>query len=131
MLYMLDYTIISNNPLVNEKYRDKTTYLETGAEGVLVAVRDMVHLGAKILNHPLSGGLLPGASPYKSLVVSDATGAGAEGLSSPCVDYESLYLIEHAIRVLQRPPEGFAGFSGQVLLDFQVLDLDLLESALA
>ena len=117
--------IITNNPLVRPKYPDFTEFHEKSAEYVLLVVRDKVHLSAIILNHPLSGGLLPGANPYKSIVIADSAGDAASN-----IDFESISLIERAIELLIKPPEGFKGFENGALEDFQVLDLDLLDSAM-
>ena len=117
--------IITNNPLVQAKYPETAKFLESGAEEVLIAVRDSVHLGAAILNHPLSGDILPGVCPYKSLIVTDADGSG-----SFHTDFESLALVENALRAVRKAPEGFKGYDEKTLEDFRVIDLDLLESAL-
>jgi hypothetical protein len=123
---MLKAKIFTNNPLVRDKYPDLAEFLDTGPEGVLIAVRDRVHLGAGVLNHPLSGDVLPGISPYKSIIV---TGTKRDG--SIRTDFESLGLIERAIGAIKEPPAGFKGHDMKTLEDFQVLDLDLLDSALA
>ena len=122
---MLDYLIITNNPLVCDKYGEKVLFIDAGVENVLIAVRDKVHSGNRLLNHPLSGGVLPGVCPYKSLIISSDSGDGP-----PETDFESLGLIENALRVMKKTPDGFAGYDNKVLEDFQVLDLDILDSAL-
>ena len=117
--------IITNNPLVRAKYPELTVFSEVGAEGVLVEVRDLVHLGAVVLSHPLSGSILPGVSPYKSIIITDCDGNSPGG-----VDFESVSLIEKALELLKKPPDGFLGFDGKVLEDFQVIDLDLMDCAI-
>ena len=117
--------ILTNNPLVHAKYQGIAEYLEADAEGVLLRVRDRIHLGASIVNHPLSGGMPPGVCPFKSLILT-YVGEGAV----VSTDFTSLDLIEGALRALKRTPSGFKGYSEETLSDFQVLDLDLVDSAL-
>ena len=123
--YMRSYFILSNNPLVHVKYPAQTLFFDAGVSELLIAARDKVHLGAKLLNHPLSGGVLPGVSPYKSLIIT-----ATDSVKAAETDFTSLDLIERAIRALKKPPEGFAGYDERTLEDFRVLDLDVLESAL-
>ena len=121
---MRNIRIITNNPRVYEAYPNASEFMDVGAEGVLVAVRDRVHLGAVILNHPLSGGVLPGISPYKSLIVTNV--CDTDDLKT---DFSSLALIESALKALKKPHSGFEGYDSQALEDFEVLDLDILGSA--
>ena len=118
------FVIITNNPLVQSKYPESAEFLDAAAEGVLRAARDYVHLGERILSHPLSGGVLPGGSPYKSLLMTKTGGGGANQ-----IDFQSLSLIEDALAALKKPPGGFEGYDGKTLEDFQVLDLDIIDSA--
>jgi len=122
---MQKYRILTNNPMVRDKYPDIVDFFDVDAEGVLIRVRDLVHLGAGILNHPLSGDVLPGVCPYKSIIVSER-----DGIGSFSTDHRALSLIESAIGALVRPPDGFKGYDEAVLDDFRVLDLDLLDSAI-
>jgi len=130
-------TIITNNPMVREKYPKTAVYYDDGVEGVLVRVRDMVHCGAKVLSHPQSGSLAPGVSPYKSLMatcteVHGATCTDSEVHGATRTDLDSLRLIEGALSALAASPATPAGpmdYDEGTLQDFQVLDLDLLDSA--
>jgi len=119
------FKIITNNPVVYAKYPEITEITDTDARGVLVAARDRIHVGAKLLNHPLSGGVLPGVCPYKSLVITEVMKGAAFQ-----TDYESLRLIEGAFGMLKARPGCFSGYDSKTLEDFQILDLDMLDSAL-
>lgn len=123
---MHNVKIITNNPSVRTRYPEVAVFLDTGVEGVLITVRNMVHTGSSIVSHPLSGGMLPGENPYKSLLMAqtDSSGTGS-------VDIKSLELIENALRLLRRTPENFKGFDDASLEDFQALDLDFMVSALS
>jgi len=123
---MIKLKICTNNPLVEAKYPEIACVYDSGPEGVLIAARDMIHNGAKLISHPLSGGVLPGFCPYKSLVVSN--NGETDGNN---IDFASLGLIEESIRVLVEAPKGFPGYDENTLEDFRVLDLDMIQSALA
>ena len=116
-----NFHILTNNPLVAEKYPELSLRLDCGVEGICLAGRDEIHLGAVAINHPLSGSVKPNESPYKSLVLSLRRGP---------LDTDSLTVIESAIEVLRKMPVRNIGFHPRVLEDFQVIDLDLLDSAI-
>ena len=59
---------------------------------VLIHVRGLVHLGSKILTHPLCGNLRPDHQPFRSVIIEEEKGL---------VDLDSLSLIEDAVRVYQ------------------------------
>ncbi|MGI6685123.1 MAG: GrdX family protein [Bacillota bacterium] len=112
--------IVSNNPLVWVKYpgcvKIEGTYKE-----VLIKVRDLIHQGNSLISHPLSGSIKPNETPYKSVLLK----VGKGGL-----DYQSLLLIESAIEVADKFYSYRRNWSDQVIRDFQVIDEDLLDSAL-
>lgn len=113
--------IITNNPMAKEKY-PAAALLDVGVGGVFRAARDQIHVGAALIGHPLAGSIKPNESPYKSLVLSSRTGA---------LDFKSLSLIEDARAVLEKLPAKNRRYSPKVLEDFQVIDLDLLDSAIS
>ncbi len=114
--------ILTNNPMVQQRYSAQSTFLQdaTVAE-VFLAARDRIHLGAHLINHPLSGSIKPNESPYKSLVLTAPPHSG--------FFEESLLLIEGAQAVLEKLGRKVRAYPPQVLEDFQVIDLDLLLSA--
>ena len=116
-----NFHILTNNPQVAEKYPALSVPLSCGVEGIFLAARDEIHLGAVAINHPLSGSVKPNESPYKSLVLSLRRGP---------LDEYSLTVIESALEVLRKMPVRNIDFPARVLEDFQVIDLDLLDSAI-
>ena len=118
-----DLKIISNNPLVKTKYPLITELLDISILEILMRTRDYIHLGAKLLNHPQSGGLLTGENPYKSLVLEDLCKDTAM-----TTDFFSVNLIEKAIEQIVDPPTDFINYDKKTLYDFQVIDLDMLET---
>ncbi|MDL2274051.1 GrdX family protein [Oscillospiraceae bacterium OttesenSCG-928-G22] len=119
---MANVQILTNNPLAVNKYADICEFFDEPPEGVLSAARDRVHLGAKLMHRSLSGGATHSGSPYKSLVIVATTGV---------VDFASLRLIEGATFKGRGRLRGGRTYPGTALDDFQLIDLDLLDSAIA
>ena len=115
--------LISNNPRVHEKLGSFNLQGCDNYEQVLFRVRDAVHLGARLLTHPLAGSVKPGESPYRSIAVSSEQGE---------LDMRSLEVIESAIdrcRTLtaHRPAREYPR---KTLEDFQLIDYNLLLTGL-
>lgn len=118
---MANFIILTNNPLAAEKYPGAAALHSADVEGIFLLARDRVHLGARLINHPLSGSVKPNESPFKSLVLS---------LHSGGLDSDSLQLIEGAQAVLKKLGQKHRDYPPRVLEDFMVIDLDLLDSAI-
>lgn len=119
---MSNFYILTNNPTVQEKYPEITELDDNFSVGdIFAGGRNAIHLGAHLINHPLAGSIKPNQSPYKSLVLSDDKGE---------LDLFSLKLIEGAIQVLRKFPSRSRPYDESILEDFQVVDLDLLDSAI-
>ncbi len=116
--------ILTNNPLVFAclsgsyclDYRP-----EAGHREILVAARDMVYMGHRLYNHPLSGSVKPNETPYRSLVLS----------REPCgFDGYQAEIIANAVMVF----DGFGPLKGSLpqtlLQDFQRMDYALLCSGI-
>ena len=112
--------IYTNNPTVRDKYPNFSRFLEGDVMGVLIAVRDEIHKGAVLINHPQSGNFELNESPYKSIVLDKSKGR---------LHFDSLQLIEHAISTLTRLPKVRHIYNETALEDFRVIDLDLVDSA--
>ncbi len=89
---------------------------------VLVHVRSHVHLGSKILTHPLCGNLRPNHQPFRSVIIDENSGL---------VDLDSLSLIEDAVRVYQSckvitPKE----IDEATLKDYAYIDSELMKESL-
>jgi len=118
---MANFKIITNNPMAAAKYSQPAVFLNTNPQGIFIACRDAVHQGCVLISHPLSGSIKPNESPYKSIVISDKkTG----------LDHESLQIIESALNVVKKLRVKNIRYSADALNDFQVIDLDLLDSAI-
>lgn len=120
----MDYIIITNNPLVYQKYiKCDVVWLENYKE-VLITTRDYIHQGAKLLTHPQAGSIKPYETPYRTVLVSKIQGT---------LDLESLHYIESALERFISLSEsmGIKGYDHNCLEDFQVIDESLIAGAVA
>lgn len=118
--------IITNNPKIYEKYNDsfEIEYLENKSYfDVLIYTRDKIHMGHKLLSHPLSGSVKPNETPYKSILISNKKGK---------MNIDSLVLIENSISTYEKFQNisKVPNWNNQVLEDFMVVDLSLIENTL-
>ncbi|MDR1622046.1 MAG: GrdX family protein [Synergistaceae bacterium] len=91
---------------------------------VLITVRDAVHLGSRLLTHPLYGNLRPHQQPFRSVLIETNPNA--------LVDLESLSMIEEAVLL-------YRGFENNLPLpedlphavreDYAYVDLELMRES--
>ena len=116
--------IITNNPLVKEKYSENFSveYYDLGFLGILEVVRDKIHLGYKLLTHPLSSSVKPNETPYKTVIVS----------TGEKLDEDSLLIIENSISTAKKliNNTGLPRWNKSILEDFQVVDLSVIEGVI-
>ncbi|WP_425448581.1 GrdX family protein [Dethiothermospora halolimnae] len=117
--------IITNNPLVETKFKDtvKVKFFDTKYIDILVKVRDLVHVGHKLLSHPLSGSVKPNETPYKSILISEEKGK---------MDMKSIMVIEDSLNTAKKflKDKETPKWDDKILDDFQVIDLSLIENTL-
>lgn len=116
--------IITNNSKVYEKYKDKfeIVFLEEGSyTDVLSKTRDNVHMGYKLITHPMAGSLKPNQTPYKTVIVGKNTGK---------TDYESIVLIENSLEAAHKflKFKSTPNWNDKILNDFKTVDLSLIEN---
>ncbi|MBP3201197.1 MAG: GrdX family protein [Lachnospiraceae bacterium] len=118
----MKYIIITNNPLVKEKYVDKEVeFSDVSYQEILQSVKNKIALGHKILTHPLSGSVKPKETPYKSIMISKERAS---------VDLESIDIIENAIITASKFVERRDKWTPRVLEDFKLVDFTLIDSAM-
>ena len=121
---------ITNNPMVKDKlektsgdgaFRLKIEFYETDFLGVLIAVRDRIHLGHSLLTHPLSGSIKPWETPYKTIIISGGKNS---------IDEKSLSIIEESIQTCVKLKSSVKkdAWSEKILADFQLIDYNLIFS---
>lgn len=119
--------IITNNPMSKSSFENKyvVEYINNGTQiDVLKKARDYVHLGYRLLTHPLMGSVKPNETPYRTICISKKR--------EERVDFSSLDIIESAIATTEKFIKDFntPNWSEKILLDFQVIDLDLIAHAI-
>jgi len=89
----------------------------------LILARDQIHLGRALLTHPLAGGVRPGRTPYKTILLSKKP----EGLHA-----QSLALIEQCIHRAQRLTQetAVAPPGGRIDRDLQFIDFCLTQDCI-
>ncbi len=119
---MMNFKIITNNPLVVSEYKAYDVLFVENYLDVLTTVRDHVHEGAKLLSHPQAGSIKPYETPYRTVIVAKEQGA---------LDYDSLHHIENAIEryTTLSKSMGFREYDERCINDFQVIDEGLIRSA--
>lgn len=117
--------IITNNPLIKQKFASlyEIEFYDNDYIGILEVVRDKIHLGYKLLSHPLAGSVKPNETPYRTIIISK---------EKKQLDMDSLLLIESAIATTKkfmanRPTPNWKDVA---LFDFQTVDLSLIENVL-
>lgn len=121
--------IITNNPLVKEELENElkhelvVEYYNVDYLEILKIVRDKVHIGYKLLTHPLSGSVKPNETPYKSILISKYKGN---------LDYDSLSIIEGSIQTTLKFLKNMKTplYNEKISKDFQIIDKTLITNAI-
>lgn len=117
------FLIVTNNPAVAARFANYSQCQRANYLQVLLAVRDEIHQGKRLLMHPESGSVKPGQTPYRSLLLE---------CGSMQLDMTSLEMIENALtRYCHYSGTGkpFSAWSDELLRDFQLIDLSLIRQA--
>lgn len=116
--------LLTNNELLREKYTGKLdiSFVEGKYIDVLKSARDKIHKGWKLITHPLMGSIKPNETPFRSIVMEQGT----------VLDVESLSIIESSIAATEKfqRDNKVPCWKENVLEDFRVVDMRLVESAL-
>jgi hypothetical protein len=118
--------IVTNNPMSKEQFESKykVVFIEGTMMDILKKVRDNIHVGHKLLTHPLMSSVKPNETPYRTICISK------EKLSE--VDLQSLSIIEESIMTTEKFLNDFKTpqWNEKILLDFQLIDSDLINHAI-
>lgn len=118
--------IITNNPLSKKNFSSQyeVIFIEGPVEKVYTMVRDKIHLGHKLLTHPLMSSIKPNETPYRTICLSVKKVKGT--------DMDSVLLIENSIMTLKKflNISPLPKYTESVLNDFQLIDYDLINHAL-
>lgn len=117
--------VVSNNPMTKNNFASKydVEFIEGNVIEVFKVIRDYVHLGHKILSHPLMSSIKPNETPYRTVILSKNRDTNT--------DVDSLMLIENSIMTTEKFLRDFntPNWSEEILLDFQLIDYDLISHA--
>jgi len=106
----------------DDKY--KVVFIDGTMVDILKNVRDNIHVGHKLLTHPLMSSIKPNETPYRTICISK------EKLSE--VDLQSLSIIEESIMTTEKFLNDFKTpqWNERILLDFQLIDFDIIDHAI-
>jgi len=117
------FFVITNNPLVHDKWSDSThvEFKEESYIDVLVTARDYIYEGHTLLTHPMSGSVKPNETPYKTVALSKEKGK---------LDLESVEIISSSIHICEKFAKNPREYPEDVREDFQQIDYSLIKNAL-
>ena len=118
--------IITNNPKIAKEMSGKNigvSYFEQADfMEILSKARDIIHLGYKLLTHPIVSSIKPYETPYKTIVLAYNNGE---------IDLESIELIENSIELsknfLDKPRRKLTKSIDE---DFRLIDYELINGAI-
>jgi len=116
--------IITNNPKVNIEFsnKEKIEFHESASqEEVLRIARDYIHVGARLIMHPMMGRIKPHETPYKSVYLEKVQGA---------VHMDSIIIIEDSIAETKKFIENTyqKKYDDPLLEDLQFIDYLLIKN---
>ncbi|MBP5749314.1 MAG: GrdX family protein [Firmicutes bacterium] len=117
--------IISNNTDIEDLVPSafSVTFLPgAAARDVLTAARDSIHLGAKLLAHPMAGRLRPNETPYLTVFLEERDGAP--------LDLPSLEIIEYCLAEDAKYEGARKKYDKALLPDLRFISRELFESTL-
>jgi hypothetical protein len=111
--------IITNNPMVASK-AENAVFLEGTALDVFIKVRDALHLGSRLLTHPLAGNLPAQDIIYRSVAIVE---------NEAPIDFQSVQLIETAIEKIRAESRISPDkLELSLLSDLQLIDYELVKT---
>lgn len=124
MLNSKDVLIVTNNSKVFIKYKENYNIEFIDSEtmyDVLIKTRDLLHLGYKLLTHPMSGSLKSNQTPYKSILLIKKNND---------VCFDDILMIENAIDNYNKflKNRDITNWTENIKNDFKTVDLSLISS---
>lgn len=115
--------ILTNNVDVGDLVPSAFSFVllpDASARDVLMAARDRIHLGQKLLAHPMAGRLRPNETPYVTVFLEEGPG----------LDLPSLEIIEYCLAE-ERKYEGLTKKYDEALLpDLRFISRELAKAVL-
>ena len=118
--------IITNNEKVNIKFMNsENVEFCDGADQmeILLRARDRIHMGARLIMHPMPGRIKPHETPYKSIFLENIKGK---------IEFQSVMIIEDSIAETRKFLNGNTRikYDDALLDDLQYIDSLLLENGI-
>lgn len=118
--------IITNNEKVNIMFMNsENVEFHDGADQmeILLRARDCIHMGARLIMHPMPGRIKPHETPYKSIFLENIKGE---------IDFQSVMIIEDSIAETRKFLNGNTRikYDDAMLDDLQYIDCLLLENGI-
>ena len=119
--------VLTNNPDIQSLIPEGFlfTRIDGSSRDVLTAVRDRIHLGAKLLAHPMAGRLRPNETPFATAVLRSADPDDPQPL-----DLASLEIIEYCLAEIRKYEDLPKKYDGILLPDLRFIDCQLFQSIL-
>ena len=118
--------IVTNNALSQLSFTSKheVVFIDGSLIDVLTKVRNYIHLGHRLLTHPLMGSIKPNQTPYKTVAISYKREME--------VDLDSLEFIEKSIESAEKllRDKPLRQWPESVLEDYRLIDFDLIKNAI-
>lgn len=120
------FIVITNNTLSKENLEKDydVEFLSIAPLDLLCKVRDYIHLGHRLLTHPLMSSVKPNETPFRTVLISKD--------KEKQLDMDSLNIIENSINTTKRFLNDFdtPNWTEEILQDFQLIDYDLVHHAI-
>ena len=118
--------IITNNPKIAEEMSGKNIDISYFEQADFMEIsykaRDIIHLGYKLLTHPIVSSIKPYETPYKTIVLAYNNGE---------IDLESIELIENSIELLKNfLDKPRRKLTKNIDEDFKLIDYKLISEAI-
>lgn len=113
----MEYLIVSNNAFVKAKYQS-LQFVEGDFHQVLIAARDRIHRGWRLVSHPLPASIRMMYSPIRSIILAKEPHSSATLLIEQSID-------SYLRTMGQRQPDY------RNLADYQTIDFELLQACIA
>lgn len=122
--------LLTNNPAFFASQRNglEVQPIQGAAHDVMCVARDKVHMGWRLLNHPLYGNFRPNQQPFRSLLLVPPHNEPSS------VDLESLHLLEQAFAVYASCAKHWAtpdNVPPEMFKDCSVIDAELMQATLS
>ncbi len=134
----MKHIIITNNPKVYAEFFAGNNNLpgtfevdfrgDMTQEDILLKARDLIHLGGRLIIHPMMGRIKPHETPYKSVFMEIPD----EGEAGAGTDFMSVTIIEDSISETRKLLNDtfMKKYDETMLKDLQYLDYLLIKSGI-